>query len=283
MSQNDDVYFILEVCYNIIMKTKEKFSPENLFDVIQQNWLAWASQFSPEVKFVIGISGGKDSTVVAYLAVKIFGADRVVGVTLPCDEQKDISDSYEVISNLGIKHINVNIGDAVYSIQNAIENNAIDVSADTKTNLPCRLRTATLYAVAQSLNGMVINTSNLTEDILGYATLWGDTCGSFAPIQGLTVTEVISLGDWLGVPQHLCHKTPIDGLQELTDEEKLGMKYADVDKFIRNDEGTKEFKEKVMAMYWRNKFKIDMITLPGPKFRDLPNFVMFPADADEII
>lgn len=265
------------------MKTKERCAPERLFEVIQQNWTSWAWHFTPETKFVIGISGGKDSTVVAYLAVKIFGADRVVGVTLPCDEQKDIADSLRVIKELGIKHVNINIGDAVYSIQNSIENNAIDVSADTKTNLPCRIRTATLYAVAQSVNGLVINTSNLTEDILGYATLWGDTCGSFAPIQGLTVTEVISLGDWLGVPYDLCHKTPIDGLQALTDEEKLGMKYADVDKFIRNDKGTKEFKEKVMTMYWRNKFKIDMITLPGPKFRDLPNFVMFPVDADEMI
>ena len=265
------------------MKIKEKISPENLFDVIQQNWLAWASQFSPEVKFVIGISGGKDSTVVAYLAVKIFGADRVVGVTLPCDEQKEIDDSCKVIQNLGIKRVNINIGDAVYSINSAIENNAIDVSADTKTNLPCRIRTASLYAVAQSINGIVVNTSNLTEDILGYATLWGDTCGSFAPIQGLTVTEVISLGDWLGVPYDLCHKTPIDGLQELTDEEKLGMKYADVDKFIRKNEGTQEFKQKVMLMYFRNKFKIDMITLPGPKFTDLPNFVQFPAKASNLL
>jgi len=245
---------------------------EEFYKVIRNDWTNWAKLINAK-KFLVGISGGKDSTVVAALAVKIFGKENVIGVTLPCDGQKDIDDSLEVIRMLGIRHVSIDIGDSVHSIAVSLENNAIDVSKDTKINLPCRIRTAALYAVAQSMDAIVVNTSNLTEDILGYATLWGDTCGSYAPIQGMTVTEVISLGDWLGVPYHLCHKVPVDGLQELTDEEKLGMKYADVDKYIRRNIGSDELKQKVDQLYIRNKFKIDMIHLPGPKFTMLPNNV----------
>ena len=251
---------------------KKKLTPEEIYFRIQRHWKDWAKTIKAE-KFVVGISGGKDSTVVAYLAAKLFGPENVIGVLLPCDGQKDISDSLEVVNNLKIKNFCIDIGNSVHSILNSMDNNTIDISKDTKINLPCRIRMATLYAVAQSFNAIVLNTSNLTEDTLGYATLWGDTCGSYAPIQGLTVTEVITLGDYLGVPYHLSHKVPVDGLQELTDEEKLGMTYAEVDNYIRDGIATPELKDKILKMYWKNYFKIDMIKLPGPKFHDMPNYV----------
>ena len=119
-----------------------------------------------------------------------------------------------------------------YNLLDAFDANGIEPSIDTKINIPPRLRMTATYAVAQTFGGIVLNTSNLTEDILGYCTLWGDTTGSYAPIQGLTVTEVLKLGDYIGIPYDLVHKTPADGLQTLSDEERLGVKYADVDQFI---------------------------------------------------
>lgn len=245
--------------YNLISEHWDKWMYENGIDGKSVNW-------------VVAVSGGKDSSVVAALAVRKFGKDRVIGVTLPCDEQSDFDDSMRLINHLGIEYVNINIGDAVSSILNGVENNAIDVSYDTRTNLPARIRMASVYAVAQSMNGIVLNTANLTESILGYCSLFGDDCGSYAPIKGLTVTEVICLGDFLGLPYELTHKIPMDGLQPLTDEEKLGMKYSDIDKFIRNNEGSKELKGKVLNLYAKNRFKTRIVNVPGCEFVNLLNF-----------
>lgn len=223
-------------------------------------------------KSSLGISGGKDSTVVAGLFAKMLGRDNVIGVSLPCDGQKDMSDVDKVFWHLGIRRATIDIGDAFHFIVNSLENNAIDVSCDTKTNLPARLRMSTLYAVAQSVGGIVLNTCNLSEDICSYSTIYGDCAGSYAPIQGLTVTEIIALGDWLGLPRELTYKTPVDGLQPLSDEEKLGFTYAKLDKFIRRNEGTNEFKEMIYKKYLSGKFKTDIVQIPQPRF-DYPNFV----------
>lgn len=259
---------------NMVEDVLAETKSEMIYRMISEHWDKWIrkNHIPSSVKWVVGISGGKDSTVVAASSAKKFGKENVIGVTLPCDGQRDFDDSLKVISHLGIRHVNIDIGDAVRSILDGVENNAIDVSYDTKTNLPARVRMSTLYAVAQSVGGIVLNTCNLTEDILGYCSMFGDNCGSYAPIRGLTVTEVIELGDWLGVPRELTHKTPVDGLQPLSDEEKLGMKYADVDAFIRRGEGSEELKQKVREMYLRNKFKCEIVNVPGCEMR-FPNFV----------
>ena len=241
------------------------------YENISSQWDDWMEKegIAKDQKWVVAISGGKDSTVVAAIAVKKFGKENVIGITLPCDGQKDFDDSMKVINFLGIRHINIDIGDSVSSILNGIENNSVDVSYDTKTNLPARIRMATTFAVAQSVGGMVLNTCNLTETILGYCTLFGDDCGSYAPIKDLTVTEVIALGDWLGVPKELTHKTPIDGLQPLTDEEKLGMKYSEVDETIRNEYDKYGLRTKIKDMYAKNNFKSQIVRIPGPTI-DVP-------------
>ena len=256
------------------------FNPEQAFNTISDDWKKWAAAHNVK-QWVVGISGGKDSTVVAALAAKIFGADNVLGVLMPNGVQQDIKDSEAICSVLGIRHCEVNIGNAYEEMMDAVVFGALRpqglkrASADTVTNIPARLRMTTLYAIAQSTDRMVLNTSNLSEDVIGYCSLWGDDTGSYAPIQGLTVTEVISLGDWLGLPHNLTHKTPIDGLQPKTDEEKLGFSYADLDRYIREDIGTPELKAKVDALYLRNKFKTDMIHIEGPNFDALGNFVRY--------
>lgn len=244
------------------------------YDQISKQWDSWidSNNIKKDQKWVVAISGGKDSTVVAALAVRKFGKENVIGVTLPCDGQKDFDDSMKVINFLGIRHVNIDIGDSVASILNGIENNSIEVSYDSKTNLPARVRMATTFAIAQSVGGMVLNTCNLTETVLGYCTLFGDDCGSYAPIKDLTVTEVIALGDWLGVPSELTHKTPIDGLQPLTDEEKLGMKYSDVDATIRNEDDRHGLRQRIKDMYSRNHFKSEIVQVPGPSL-PIPIFI----------
>lgn len=257
-----------------------KFNPKDAYRRILDDWTLWNLRVKPKC-YVIGISGGKDSTVAAALAADIFGKQNVVGVMMPKGAQSDINDSIEVCKFLGIKSVTVNIGRAYDELLDKITFGALrplgidSASYDTTTNTPARLRMMTLYAIAQSIGGCVLNTCNLSEDMVGYATLFGDNAGSYAPIQGLTVTEVIALGDWMGLPQHLTHKTPVDGLQPKTDEEKLGFKYADLDRYIREDIGSPEFKAKVDELYRRNKFKTDIVRIPHPNFDDLGNFVIY--------
>ena len=252
---------------NIIFDTKI------CFETIKQHWTEWANVHNVK-KWVVAISGGKDSTIVAALAANIFGKENVIGVTLPCDGQKDIDDSYRVIDMYCGEHINIDIGDMFFNLLDCFDANGIQPSEDTKINIPPRLRMTATYAVAQTFGGIVLNTSNLTEDILGYCTLWGDSTGSYAPIQGLTVTEVLKIGEFIGVPYDLVFKVPADGLQQMTDEERLGLKYSDVDNFIRyNKADNPKIIEKILVYYRKNKFKIDMIHIEGPKFKNLPNYV----------
>ena len=250
--------------------------PNVTFTCIKEHWTNWAkNEFArDDLKWVIGISGGIDSTCVAALACKIFGKENVIGVSLPCDGQKDMEDVDMVFDHLKIKRITIDIGDAFAALKQGIENNCIELSYDCKTNMPARLRMTTLYGVAQCVNGIVLNTCQLTEDVLGYATLYGDNAGSYAPIKGLTKTEVKMLATWLAVPEELVIKTPIDGLQPLSDEEKLGLKYDDVDKYIRHiGETNRDVEQLIMQKFVKNRFKLDIVKIPGPEFTFLTNTI----------
>lgn len=248
---------------------------ENRFDKIYKEirlqWNVWHKNAGSPQKYIVGISGGVDSSVVVALACCIFGKDNVIGVSLPRDGQNDMWAVDALFNYLGIKRVTIDIGDAFNSIINGIENNAIDMSDDCRINLPARLRMSTLFAVAQCVGGMVLNTCNLSEDIVGYSTFGGDNFGCYAPIKNLTKTEVIALGKILGLPKDLVEKTPIDGLQPLSDEEKLGFTYAKLDDFIRlNDINDLDFADKIKKLFEKNKFKLDIVKIPGPEFNFLP-------------
>lgn len=184
---------------------------------------------------VLGISGGKDSSIAAALCVEALGKDRVIGVLMPQGEQHDIDKAYMLVNHLGIRHYEVNIKDAVDGILNNLPDD-LAVSDMTKINLPPRIRMSTLYAVSQSCNGRVCNTCNLSEDWVGYSTRYGDSAGDFSPMSFLTVTEVKEIGYLLNLPKELVDKTPIDGLCGKTDEENLGFTYAELDVYIRTGE-----------------------------------------------
>lgn len=214
---------------------------------------------------VVGISGGKDSSVVAALCVEALGKDKVIGVLMPNHIQDDIEYSHLLCEHLGIKNYTVDVGVAIDELLNNIHFRAtdIEISDQTKTNLPARIRMATLYAISQSMNGRVANTCNLSEDWVGYATRYGDAAGDFSPLSQLTVTEVKAIGRELGLPSELVDKTPIDGLCGKTDEDNLGFIYAELDAYIRDGiEPNEEVKAKIDSMHEKNLFKLQ----PMPSF-----------------
>ena len=211
---------------------------------------------------VVGISGGKDSSVVAALCVEALGKDRVIGVLMPNHIQDDIEYSHLLCEHLGIKNYTVDVGVAIDELLNNIHFRAtdIEISNQTKTNLPARIRMATLYAISQSMNGRVANTCNLSEDWVGYATRYGDAAGDFSPLSQLTVTEVKAIGRELGLPSELVDKTPTDGLCGKTDEDNLGFTYAELDAYIRDGiEPSEEVKAKIDSMHEKNLFKLQLM------------------------
>ena len=229
---------------------------------------------NPSGKAVIGISGGKDSTVVAYLAVKAYGKENVVGVMMPNGEQKDINDSKRVCELLGIKNLTVNISDAYKSLTGEICVNLMkdfadgnlknEIPSQYSTNTPARLRMTTLYGVAAIFGGFVCNTCNLSESIVGWATYGGDGFGDFAPIGKLTKTEVVELGDYMKLPQELVHKAPSDGMCGATDEDKHGSTYETLDTYIREGLRPKarETFDRIMVLHKKSHFKHENIRIP---------------------
>ena len=219
----------------------------------------WFSDNGPGCNAIVAVSGGKDSSVGAALCVEALGADRVIGVLLPKGVQHDIDVSQALVSHLGIRSFTLNIQDAYDGVISQL-NEALgseNIKDQTLTNLPARLRMAAVYAVSQSMNGRVANTCNLSEDWVGYSTRYGDNAGDFSPLSYLTVNEVKAVGRVLGLPSEFVDKTPIDGLQPLTDEQKLGFTYDTLDRYIR--EGICEdpaVKERIDHLHRINLFKL---------------------------
>ena len=252
------------------------FAPINMeytFDAKQVKeqviqWIRdWFEENGKGCNAVVGISGGKDSSVVAALCAEALGKDHVIGVTMPNGVQPDIDDSNKLIRHLGIRHCCVNIADTynalIAAVGEQLETLGAEVSRQTTINLPPRLRMSTLYAVSQSMNGRVANTCNLSEDWVGYSTRYGDAAGDFSPLGGLTVQEVKAIGRELGLPVDLVEKTPSDGLTNRSDEDNLGFTYAVLDRYIRTGQcDDPDVKARIDDKHVKNLFKL----LPIPHF-----------------
>ena len=250
-----------------------------MFDAIKAKndciqWIRdWFEENGKGCTAVIGISGGKDSSVVAALCVEALGKDRVIGIKMPCGEQFDIDDSNKVIEFLGIKSFEINIKDSVDGVTSQLKNNNITITDQAICNLPARIRMSTLFAVAQCCNGRVSCNCNLSEDYVGYSTFGGDDFGSFAPLRNLTTDEVIAVGDALGLPYELTHKVPSDGLCGKTDEDNFGFTYATLNKYILTGECEDEkTKAKIDNLHNKNLFKLQPI----------PSFVPMGVRIDDI-
>ena len=241
-----------------------------MFDAlkIKNECVEWIRDFfaknGPDCNAVLGISGGKDSSVAAALCVEALGADRVIGVLMPCGEQADIDCSLKLVNHLGIRYYTINIKDAVEGLKAAMPAD-LPLSTQSVTNLPPRVRMTTVYAVSQSVNGRVCNTCNLSEDWVGYSTRYGDSVGDFSPLSRLTVAEVKEIGHLLGLPYDLVEKTPIDGLCGKTDEDNLGFTYAVLDRYIRTGEiDDLATKERIDRLHRINRFKLELMPVFEP-------------------
>lgn len=249
----------------------------------KQALVKWIQEYfaknGPTCSAVVGISGGKDSSVVAALCVEALGKERVVGVLMPNGVQSDIDDAKEVVATLEIRHMVVNIGAAVESLKQSIldGDHFSDITGSTEhardavINLPARIRMTTLYAVGQNLPGgaRVANTCNGSEDYVGYSTKYGDAAGDFSPLAHLLVEEVREIARTLPIPAHLVDKTPSDGLSGQSDEDKLGFTYAELDRYIRTGIcDNVETKQRIDHMHKINLHKLQL----------MPSF-----DADEYV
>ena len=236
-----------------------------MFDAlkVKNECVAWIRDFfaqnGPDCNAVIGISGGKDSSIAAALCVEALGRDRVIGVLMPRGEQHDIDKAYMLVDHLGIRRYEINIAAAADALLAAMPAD-FELSKQARENLPPRIRMTTVYAVSQSCNGRVCNTCNLSEDWVGYSTRYGDSVGDFSPMSNLTVTEVKQIGHLLGLPAELVEKTPIDGLCGKTDEENLGFTYAELDVYIRTGEiSNPDTKARIDQKHRANLFKLKLM------------------------
>ncbi len=243
-------------------------NPEKTADEIA-NWIQeYFRNNLPDACAVVGISGGKDSSVAAALCVEALGRDRVLGVLMPDGTQADIADARQLVQHLRIRAEEVNIAPITQAFRNVFQQARFapqGLTGEAAVNMPPRIRMAVLYAAAQSLpqGGLVINTCNASEDYVGYSTKFGDAAGDLAPLANFTVREVLQLGHALGLPENLIHKTPSDGLSGMSDEEKLGFTYETLDNYVETgvceDEATLAAIER---LHQRNLHKL----LPLPKF-----------------
>lgn len=238
-----------------------------MFDAkkVKNEIIKWIQDFfyenGKDCNAVVGISGGKDSSVVAALCVEALGKERVIGVLMPQGNQPDIDCSKMLCDHLGIVNFTVDIFNVCRNIKHQVKDNTGGYwSAQSSTNLPARIRMAVLYAVSQTVNGRVANTCNLSEDWVGYATRYGDAAGDFSPLSRLTVTEVKAIGRELGLPSELVDKVPTDGLCGKTDENNLGFTYDMLDRYIRTGEiESEELKQKIDTMHKKNLFKLQLM------------------------
>ncbi len=226
-------------------------------------------------KVVVGISGGKDSTVTAALCARALGKENVYGVMLPDGVQKDLSDSLRVCGALGIRRRIVNIGtlhDALKAVTDQLGPASgegeftVPVSRQSDINVGPRLRMTVLRYIAQALGARLAGTGNLSEATVGYCTKDGDTSCDFAVLGALTSVEVVAVGSVMPeIPRDLVEKTPSDGLTGKSDEENLGLSYRDIHLFIREGTcGRAETDERIRAKERANMHKRRMPLILDP-------------------
>lgn len=242
---------------------REDFNAVEHKDRIVQWIRDWFEENGKDCWAVIGISGGKDSSVAAALCVEALGRERVFGVLMPCGIQTDIDASYKLCDYLNIRRREIDIFPMAEDFGNSLVRQGIYATEQAEINLLPRIRMTTLYFVSQSIGGRVVCTDNLSESYIGYSTRWGDNIGDFAPLANYTASEVVAIGEALGLPYDLTHKTPSDGLCGLTDEDRFGFTYEQLDTLIRTGKcDSEEVAELIRAKFKANLFK--HITLPQP-------------------
>jgi NAD+ synthase len=257
-----------------------------MFDAVKvkNDCVQWIRDYfkdNPEGKAILGISGGKDSTIAAALCVEALGKDRVIGVMMPCGEQKDLNDARKVCAKLGITGMIINIGPAYQNLASKVEgeNNDMPLPPVITTNAPARVRMTVLYMIAGLYpHSRVVNTCNRSEDYVGYSTKFGDAAGDFSPLGNLTVHEVLAIGDELDLPYDLVHKTPSDGMCGKSDEDNLGFTYEELDDYLLNGTECKtnlETIQKIEKMHKATRHKYQRMPMFPPSIEPFIDEVLF--------
>ena len=208
---------------------------------------------------VLGISGGKDSGVVAAIMCKALGPENVVGITLPChSKEADAADAQLVAEKFGFEMLNIDLTkvfDAFKNEASKLGDFSEEEVKNSDINLKPRLRMASVYYMAALLSAtrggtyIVPGTSNACELYVGYFTKGGDSTYDIGVLNEYTVEEVIKIGEYLEVPEKVLYKTPNDDLSSLTDEDKLGVKYSEIAAYIRGEEVFPEAREKIERLH----------------------------------
>lgn len=212
---------------------------------------------------IVGNSGGKDSATVIAMAAKAIGKENVLAVAMPCfSNNNDLEDAKLVAKTFGVKFIKVDLSNSYKEIEKEINTQLAEkLSKEATINIKPRLRMTTLYGIAQTLEYLVIGTSNLSEIMVGYTTKWGDSSSDFNPIGNFTVEEVLEIGEILGVPEKILKKAPTDGLGEKTDEEKMGIKYRQIAEMIETGDTEEKAKKEILRMHQNSKHKRNIIPI----------------------
>lgn len=250
------------------MSREWSFDPQKqIEDTIDWIKRYFGKNAGPNTKAIIGISGGKDSTIAAALLVRALGKDNVLGVMMPCGSQADIADSHEVVKALHIPFIEVNVGGAMDAITAALPEEMFGERNDAYyTNTPARLRMTTLYGIAALVGGRVVNTGNWSEGWIGYTTKYGDLAGDFHLFQALTVREVLMMGRAMEeIPRHLVDKKPADGMSGKTDEDNMGVTYDQIDDYLLLDVVPDVDTWRNMNQRHNRNVHKKCIDLPGPR------------------
>lgn len=240
------------------------FDANKVKDQLVQGIRNWFDKNGKGCNAVIGLSGGKDSTIVAALCAEALGKEHVIGIGMPNFGQ-GLNEADEIAKWIGIKFHAVHIGGIVDITESAIENTLddIEISEQAEQNIPPRARMLVLYALSQSLNGRVVGTCNASENYIGYFTKYGDGASDFEPIAELTVHEIYQIGDALGIPKKWVYKIPDDGLPHSCPDdekfEKMGFNYEKLDKYIREGTSGDEVADKaIQRMHEMNLFKLKL-------------------------
>lgn len=215
---------------------------------------------------IIGISGGKDSGVVAALFTKALGKENVIGVTLPCHSKvEDQVDAKLVSDYYGFPLYNLDLTNTFDVFEKEVDllgNFTNEQKENSRINLKPRLRMASLYYLAALYSSvyqktyLVAGTSNKCELFVGYFTKGGDSVHDISVLADLTVEEVLQIGEVLQVPKKVLYKTPADGLSKYSDEEKLGVTYREIAMYMEDpDQVKEESREKIEKLHEQNRHK----------------------------
>ena len=223
----------------------------------------WFEKNGKGCNAVIGLSGGKDSTIVAKLCVEALGADRVIGVGIP-DKGQGLNEADAIAEWMGITFKQIRIDYLSDAIRKLLKISSTKITDQADMNVPPRLRMLMLYAISQSCNGRVIGTCNASENYIGYFTKYGDGASDFEPIADLTVHELYQIGDELGIPKKWTYKTPDDGLPHSCPDdekfEKMGFNYEKLDNYLRLGTSGDEVADKAIEkMHQQNLFKLNPV------------------------